>query len=81
VDAQKAVFVLPLSPCLRVLRAMFKDGATLTGHGAVLAVLGAWAALSFVPAVKRFREPGLIMVTRPQHVQPSAPRNIATETR
>ena len=49
---QKAVFVLPLSPYLRVLRAVFKDGATLTGHGAVL---GAWAALSFVPAVKRFR--------------------------
>ncbi len=52
---QKAVFLLPLSPYLRVLRAVFNDGATLAGHGAGLAVLGAWAALSFVLAVKRFR--------------------------
>ena len=52
---QKAVFVLPLSPYLRVLRAVFNDGATLAGHGAGLAVLAAWAALSFVLAVKRFR--------------------------
>lgn len=52
---QKAVFVLPLSPYLRMLRAVFNDGATLAGHGAGLAVLGAWAALSFVLAVKRFR--------------------------
>jgi hypothetical protein len=38
-----------------VLRAVFNDGATLAGHGAGLVVLGAWAALSFVLAVKRFR--------------------------
>ena len=31
---QKAVFVLPLSPFLRVLRAVFNDGATLAGHAA-----------------------------------------------
>src|SRR5450830_443922 len=52
---QKAVFVLPLSPFLRVLRAVFNDGANLSGHGAGLAILGAWAILSFVLAVKRFR--------------------------
>lgn len=52
---QNAVFLLPLSPYLRVLRAVFNDGATLAGHGAGLAVLGAWTALSFVLAVKRFR--------------------------
>ncbi|HLN58330.1 MAG TPA: ABC transporter permease [Thermoanaerobaculia bacterium] len=52
---QKAVFVLPLSPYLRVLRAVFNDGSTLAGHGAGLAVLGAWAALSFVLAVRCFR--------------------------
>lgn len=52
---QNAVFLLPLSPYLRVLRAVFNDGATLAGHGAGLAVLGAWALLSFVLAVKRFR--------------------------
>jgi len=52
---QKAVFMLPLSPYLRVLRAVFNDGATLAGHGAGLAILAVWAALSFVLAVKRFR--------------------------
>ena len=52
---QKAVFVLPLSPYLRVLRAVFNDGATLAGHGLGLAVLGAWALLCFLLAVKRFR--------------------------
>jgi len=52
---QKAVFVLPLSPYLRVLRAVFNDGATLAGHGVGLTILAAWAVLSFVLAVKRFR--------------------------
>ena len=52
---QAAVSVLPLSPYLRALRAVFNDGATLAGHGAGFAILGAWAVLSFVLAVKRFR--------------------------
>jgi ABC-2 type transport system permease protein len=52
---QKAVLVLPLSPFLRMLRAVFNDGGTLSGHGASLAILGGWAVLSFVLAVKRFR--------------------------
>lgn len=52
---QKAVFLLPLSPFLRMLRAVFNDGGTLSGHGAGLAILGAWAVLSFILAVKRFR--------------------------
>jgi ABC-2 type transport system permease protein len=52
---QRAVFVLPLSPYLRVLRAVFNDGATLAGHGAGLAILGTWAVLSFLLAVRRFR--------------------------
>ena len=52
---QKAVFILPLSPYLRVLRAVFNDGATLAGHGTGLAILGSWAVLSFILAVKRFR--------------------------
>jgi ABC-2 type transport system permease protein len=52
---QKAVFVLPLSPYLRMLRSVFNDGANLAGHGVGLAILGAWAILSFVLAVKRFR--------------------------
>ena len=40
---QNAVFLLPLSPYLTVLRAVFNDGATLAGYGAGLAVVGGWA--------------------------------------
>jgi ABC-2 type transport system permease protein len=52
---RNAVFVLPLSPFLSVMRAVFNDGATLAGHGAGLAIVATWAVLSFVLAVKRFR--------------------------
>jgi ABC-2 type transport system permease protein len=52
---QKAVLVLPLSPFLRALRGVFNDGARLAGYGPALAIVGAWALLSFVVAVKRFR--------------------------
>jgi ABC-2 type transport system permease protein len=52
---QAAVFILPLSPYLRMLRAVFNDGATLAGHGTGLAILATWAVLSFLLAVKRFR--------------------------
>ena len=52
---QNTVFLLPLSPYLKVLRAVFNDGATLAGYGLGLTIIGAWAVLSFVLAVKRFR--------------------------
>ncbi len=52
---QVAVLVLPLSPYLRAMRAVFNDGASLAGQGAGLAILAAWALLSFAVAVKRFR--------------------------
>jgi ABC-2 type transport system permease protein len=52
---QKAVLVLPLSPFIRALRAVFNDGATLREHVLGLTILAVWAALSFVFAVKRFR--------------------------
>src|SRR3984893_12145376 len=52
---QSAVFVLPLSPYLRILRGVFNDGATLAGQGAGLMVVGVWGAASFALAVKRFR--------------------------
>jgi ABC-type multidrug transport system permease subunit len=52
---QKAIFVLPLAPFLRALRAVFNDGATLAGHGTGLAIMATWALLSFILAVKRFR--------------------------
>jgi ABC-type multidrug transport system permease subunit len=52
---QSALMVLPLSPYLRALRAVFNDGATLAGHGLGLAILGVWALAAFAVAVKRFR--------------------------
>lgn len=52
---QKVVLVLPLSPFIRALRAVYNDGATLREHTLGLTILAAWAALSFVFAVKRFR--------------------------
>jgi ABC-2 type transport system permease protein len=52
---QNAVYVLPLSPYLRMLRAVFNDGAGLAGHGLGLAILGTWAIACFLLAVKRFR--------------------------
>jgi ABC transporter DrrB family efflux protein len=52
---QKAVLILPLSPFLRALRAVYNDGATLRDHVSGLMLLAGWAALSFLFAVKRFR--------------------------
>jgi len=52
---QKAIFILPLAPFLRALRAVYNDGATLAGHTTGLAIIGAWGLLCFLIAVKRFR--------------------------
>ncbi len=52
---QTAVLILPLSPYLRMLRSVFNDGSGLAGHATGLVILGVWAALSFVLAVRRFR--------------------------
>jgi len=52
---QQGVVVLPLSPYLKALRAVFNDGANLTGHGVGMAVVGAWTAGCFLLAVKRFK--------------------------
>jgi ABC transporter DrrB family efflux protein len=52
---QKAVLVMPLSPFLRALRAVFNDGATLAGHAVGLAIVAGWAVLCFAIAVRRFR--------------------------
>ncbi len=52
---QRSVTVLPLSPYLKALRAVFNDGAGLAGQGAGLAVVAIWTALCFMVAVKRFK--------------------------
>ena len=52
---QQGVVVLPLSPYLKALRAVFNDGANLSGHGVGMAVVGLWTAGCFLLAVKRFK--------------------------
>jgi ABC-2 type transport system permease protein len=52
---QKAIFILPLAPFLRMLRAVFNDGASLAGHVAGLAIIAGWTIVCFIIAVKRFR--------------------------
>jgi ABC-2 type transport system permease protein len=52
---QHAVALLPLSPFLRALRAVFNDGANLTGHGPGLVIVAAWGLAAFLLAVRRFR--------------------------
>jgi ABC-2 type transport system permease protein len=52
---QHVVAVLPLAPFLRVLRAVFNDGASLAGHGVGLAIVAAWGLTAFGLALRRFR--------------------------
>jgi ABC-type multidrug transport system permease subunit len=52
---QKAIFILPLAPFLRMLRAVFNDGASLAGETIGLAIIAAWTIVCFAIAVKRFR--------------------------
>lgn len=52
---QQSVVVLPLSPYIKILRAVFNDGAGLGQHLGGLAIVAAWALLAFSIAVKRFK--------------------------
>jgi ABC-type multidrug transport system permease subunit len=52
---QQAVVILPLSPFLKALRAVFNDGAGLAGYGVGLAIVATWTAACFLLAVKRFK--------------------------
>jgi ABC-2 type transport system permease protein len=52
---QTATVILPLSPFLKALRAVFNDGAGLEGHYLGLGILAAWTVVFFGIAVKRFR--------------------------
>jgi ABC-2 type transport system permease protein len=52
---QQAVTILPLSPYIRALRAIFNDGANLAGHGIGMAIVAAWGLVCFAIAVKRFK--------------------------
>ncbi len=52
---QQASLALPLSPFLKVLRAIFNDGASLSQHGPAVALVALWAVATFTFAVKKFR--------------------------
>ncbi|PRC95245.1 ABC transporter permease [Solimicrobium silvestre] len=52
---QRGADILPLTPLLKALRAVFNDGASLTSLGSSLAILAGWTLLLFVLASKRFR--------------------------
>lgn len=52
---QKAVVLLPLSPYLKALRAVFNDGAGLGDHVFGLGLVTLWMVAAFVLAVRRFR--------------------------
>ena len=52
---QKASDLLPLTPLLKAMRAVFNDGASLASLGTSLALLGGWTVILFILAVRRFR--------------------------
>lgn len=52
---QRGAGLLPLTPLLRVLRAIFNDGAGLADQAAGIALVGAWTLVLFVMATRRFR--------------------------
>jgi ABC-2 type transport system permease protein len=52
---QQVVAILPLAPFLRALRALFNDGSSLAGQGIGLSIVGAWALVAFMVALRRFR--------------------------
>jgi ABC-2 type transport system permease protein len=53
--AQQIPGLLPLSPCLRILRAIFDGGAGLAHLGAALGVVVAWTGVCSGLALLRFR--------------------------
>lgn len=52
---QDGAELLPLTPLLRVLRAIFNDGAGLASQSSGIAVVAGWTVLLFVLATRRFR--------------------------
>lgn len=52
---QRTADLLPLTPLLRVLRAIFNDGASLASQWAGIAIVTAWTAALFAVATRRFK--------------------------
>jgi ABC-type multidrug transport system permease subunit len=53
--AQPFILALPLTPLIRALRAVMLEGATLWSQAGMIAILVAYAAVSFTLAVRWFR--------------------------
>ncbi|MDR3481949.1 MAG: ABC transporter permease [Burkholderiaceae bacterium] len=52
---QRGADMLPLTPLLAALRAVFNDGASLASQGSALAIVGVWTVVLFAAATKRFK--------------------------
>ncbi len=52
---QRGADLLPLTPLLQVLRAIFNDGASFSSQSAGVAIVGAWTLVLFVLATWRFK--------------------------
>lgn len=52
---QRGADLLPLTPLLRVLRAIFNDGAGLMSQWTSIAIVAAWTVLLFALATRRFK--------------------------
>jgi ABC-type multidrug transport system permease subunit len=52
---QRAADLLPLSPLLRVMRAIFNDGAALASQWTGVVLIAAWTLVLFVLATRRFK--------------------------
>jgi ABC-type multidrug transport system permease subunit len=52
---QRGADILPLTPLIKALRAVFNDGADLVSQAPSLALLVGWMLILFVLAVKRFK--------------------------
>lgn len=53
--AQPYILALPLTPLIRALRAVMQEGATLWSQGMMIAILAAYAAVTFALALRWFR--------------------------
>lgn len=52
---QKGADMLPLTPLLKSLRAVFNDGAALTSQSSAIMLMVGWTVVMFVLATRRFR--------------------------
>lgn len=52
---QKTADLLPLTPILKSLRAVFNDGASLASQSASIMIIAVWTVLLFVSATRRFK--------------------------